>query len=62
MNIGDWNAFTSIVRNSPSGHLGYAIISFSKLNHGNPSEGVQKKNREDRKNIGGWKAFTSSNC
>ena len=43
-------------------HLGYANELILKLNNGNPSEGVPKKNCEDQTNIDNWRASMKSNC
>ena len=55
MNIGDWRAFTSILnicKLAHGGHVEYANWLICKLRQDNQSEGVQKKIREDRMNIG----------
>ena len=41
------------------GYVEYANYLIFQLRQDNPSEGVKKKNREDRINIGDWRAFTS---
>ena len=42
------------------GHVEYANSLIFKLNQNNPSEGIQESIREDRMNIGDWRAFTST--
>ena len=43
-----------------SGHVEYANWLIFKLNQNNPLEDIQKSIREDRMNIGDWRAFTST--
>ena len=43
----------------PGGHVEYENQLIFELRQDNQSEGVHKKNRKDRMNIGDWTAFTS---